>query len=107
MKCRPFQPGTEEESGWRIWVRHTRNVMGCPLWPAGSPPLERSQSMGRVNISDDRCVVCGAVVEEGRWVCVCCERQIESAPKRPAAQTPQKKEAPKICRWFGRKKTEK
>ena len=59
--------------------------------------------MKQIQFSVDQCVVCGAIVEEGRWVCTVCEKQWESAPK-PVQPKPVQEQKPKKIRWFCRKK---
>lgn len=54
--------------------------------------------MERIYFTVDRCVVCGAIVEEGRWVCAYCEEKGATLPKQAvpkSGQVPQKK---KTCR---------
>ncbi len=56
--------------------------------------------MEQIRFSVDRCVICDGVVEEGRWVCVACEKKWGGIPKdfkpvRPERGKPGKR------RWFG------
>ncbi len=63
--------------------------------------------MEQIRFDADRCVMCGAVVEEGRWVCTSCEQKVNAAPKQsPVRSLPQKDTAKKF-RWFCRKKRDK
>lgn len=32
---------------------------------------------------EDRCVMCGEIVPEGRMVCPCCEREVTAQTKEP------------------------
>lgn len=63
--------------------------------------------MEQIHFSVDRCVVCGSVVEEGRWVCAGCEEKWANMPK-PVGRQPEKAEKTKKSRWcFWRKRTKK
>ena len=41
--------------------------------------------MGTIHFPEDRCIMCGVVIPEGRQVCVCCEDGI----LRPGTKTPE------------------
>ena len=41
--------------------------------------------METIHFPEDRCIMCGIVIPEGRQVCVCCEDRI----LRPESGTPQ------------------
>lgn len=62
--------------------------------------------MEQIHFSVDRCVICGSIVEEGRWVCVGCEKQKVNPPKGGEVRTAQE-EAPKKFRRFFRKRPKK
>lgn len=38
----------------------------------------------RIYYSEERCVMCGDYVPEGRMVCLCCERKVMEAEPRPS-----------------------
>lgn len=59
--------------------------------------------MERIHFPVDRCVVCGAVVEEGRWVCAVCEARAAVPESKPVPSSGEK--APGKSWLFWRKKT--
>ena len=38
----------------------------------------------KIYYREERCVMCGDYVPEGRMVCLCCERKVMEAEPRPA-----------------------